>query len=336
MGLPSALVFRGWKPLIGLLLAVALVTTSCSRTVEPRWVESSSAGEIRIFDSPRQTIVVDPTSSIGELTFEGVARAATTTAVLAPEAGRIISNVASSGDRVEIGDVIVTILPASDRASEVEREILLLQIELAEERGDTDGQVLARAALATFDQGIVDRAAPVRATAPGTLLGVTDGLTREVAAGEEMFSIATSDDLIVVVSTTAEAIRGINAGDRVGLRATDIGARSEPATVSNVERNDQAVAMTVTPDTPLDVEALGRPFVVEIDLGQSDAGASAVWIDRRAVHRRDGDSFLLKEGPSGQLERLDVNFGRRTETHVEVIDLVVGSSIEAGMQLVLP
>lgn len=319
------------------VLALAFVIVGCARPVEPRWADAASSGEAQIYESPRETIVLEPVSDVGELQFEGILQAATSQAVLAEEDGRIVGNLLKTGDLVEQGQAVVQFRPAVSRATELEREVLELQRELSIEQGDEQTTADLDAAIDAFDAAVVASAANISTPVSGVVLGVPDGLTKAVAEGEELFTVATSNELVVVSETTLLRAEAVAVGDAVGIRMTTVGARELPAVVSAIDSTDDVgrVRLTFTPETDLDPSDLGEAIQIEVDLSV-DSANDTLWIERRAVHRSEGTSFLLIEDDSGQLQRLDVGFGRRTETHVEVRQLGNDNRLAPGAVLVLP
>lgn len=326
-----------WQ-IAGCLVALTLFAAGCARPVEPRWADSATNGEARLFDSPRETVVLELAPDIGELRLDGVVRAATSTPVLATEAGRIVDNAVQTGDRIRIGEPVVRFQPQVDRAGALEREVLLLQRELAIEQGDDDGVARVDQSIAALDQAELGRATDITAPVAGVVLGVTDGLTSSVDIGDELFAIATSNDLVVVVDTTITRVEGVGVGDVVVARSAALGSLGVPATVAAIDSEDDSeqVELTIVPDTPLAPADLGRAIRIDVDLTPPDENDEVLWVDRRAVHRRDADSFLLIENEAGQLQRLDVRFGRRTDTHVEVREVATFESLAPGVVLVLP
>lgn len=322
---------------LGCAVVFGLLAMGCSGAVEPRWAERSSettlATDEAVFESPRQTTRVEASPDIGQLIFDGIVQAAETAPVVAPSDGRVIANAASTGDRVDVGDPVLTFLPATDRASGLQRDILELELEIAVELGNASAE--AQSALDAFDLAVAETAFTISAPEAGIVLGVRDGLTRSAVEGGELFSIATSDDVSIVVVTSTLATQGLEVGDSVAVRAQELGAATSDATIASIESDDGRVRMEVRSDQPLGVVDLRSVFDVEVDLRSNDGAVENTWVSREAVHRRAGDSFLLTELEDGRLRRLDVRFGRRTGTHVEVLELTGLGSVEPGLLLVL-
>ncbi len=316
----------------------ALIFSSCAQAVEPRWATSEPIGRVEVHDSPREVLVVDSAPDIGELRFDGVVRVATSTPVLASEDGRIVETLLTTGDRVRRGEAVLSFQPAQTRASELEREVLIAQRELALERGVDEEIALANDAIATFDDSVRGTAVAVSSPVDGVVLDLADGLTRAGDEGDELFAVATSSDLIVTVTTTAERAEGIAVGSAVRTRSAAVGSRAVPGVVSaiDVSADSDQTLLTIEPNEALDASELSQSIDIEVDLTAADAAGDVVWVERRAVHRRDGNSFLLAEDSDGQLQRLDVSFGRRTETHVEVRETTNARLLVPGAVLVLP
>ncbi len=319
-------------------MASALVFAGCAQAVEPRWADTARVGRVEVHESPREVVVIEASPEIGELQFDGVVVAATSMPVSASNDGRIVDNTVATGDRVRAGQTVLRFQPTPSRASELEREVLLLQRELAVEQGAEDALAEADASIAAFDQALAATATDVRSPVDGVVLGVTDGLTQAVDEGNELFAIATSSDVVIAVETTAERSEGIVVGNVVRVRRSLVGSREQAAMVSAIETrpNDDQVQLTILPTAPLESIEIGQRIEIEVDLSAVEDGDDVLWIERRAVHRRNGDSFLLAEATNGGLQRLDVRFGRRTTTHVEVREIATIGALTPGTVLVLP
>lgn len=323
------------------LAVTALLLASCAGPVEPRWAAPAPSASVDIFESPRQTLVLEDSPDIGELRFDGVVRPATVTPVRAANDGRVVEVFVDAGERVNQGDAIVRFQPAQTRSAELEREILQLERELADELGDDNAIDEVDRALAALEQEELDSAMTIAAPVAGIVLGVAAGITSSVSAESEVFAIATSDDVVVTVDTGVEQVEGLGVGDAVTARTSVVGARARAALITAIDPFDSdtdRVMLTIELDEPFTVDELGEAVAVDVNLTPdlSNDAVSNVWVDRRLVHRLDGESFLLAEDSAGQLERLDVRFGRRTTTHIEVRDIASISSLTPGRVLVLP
>lgn len=318
------------------LLLIVWALGACAGPVEPRWAAPTPSGSVELFESPRQTLLFDSSPDIGELRLDGVVRAAEVTEVQATDDGRVVDVFLEAGDRVVSGDQVLAFQPGESRGVELEREILMLRRELADEQGDGETLADVDLALAALEQSVLDSAVIVEAPVSGILLNVSAGLIRPVNADSGLFEIATADDVVVTVDAALEQVDGIAVGDAVTARASSVGARARTAVVTAIDEELEAdrVMLTIEPDEPFTVDDLGQAIEIDVDLGNAN---EAVWVDRRLVHRQDGESFLLAEDGEGQLERLDVGFGRRTETHVEVQEVASSpSALTQGRVLVLP
>lgn len=337
--------------LVFLVAAVVLGGAGCTRDLEPRRaVGASPAGTngaaVDRFDSPRETLELTRAAEIGALAIKGRVEARDGTDVPTPGDGRIVDVKFSSGDAVRAGQTVATFIPILSRAEELQRQILELDVELGVERGVSDDDLAELdAAVDRFDAERADLAIPIVAPVSGVVHGVSSDLTFPVDADETVFTVLTGSDLIAVVRTTAATVVDFEPGDQVRLVPFAIAASAATATISSIE--------------PIEVD-VGSPPVVEIRIEASDAASAATmtealdqpgaaidvefaidpglrtWLPREVLHRQDGRSFLLVERPDGSLQRVTPRLGRRTSSHIEVLDATAGSNANPGSTLLGP
>lgn len=345
---------RGAGLIIALGIAVVALS-ACTRDLEPRRTVGIAEANAVVdgFDSPRETMQLARAVDIGALAIKGRVETRDGINVIAPGDGRVIDVQLSTGDVVEAGQTVATFVPTLSRAEELQRQILELEVELAAERGSSeDERAELQAAVDDFDTARVDLATPLIAPRSGVIRGVSANLTYRVDAGEAAFTVLTGTDLVTVLRTTAATVIDFSPGDEVRLVPFSTTGSNTTAAIASIQ--------------PIEVD-VGQPAVVEIRIDARDEASAAVmtealdqpssaidvefdiepgtrtWLPRNVLHRQDGRSFLLVERDDGSLQRVTPQLGRRTSSHIEVLDATAGTSrtllgdlLGPGTVLVLP
>lgn len=324
----------GPRRAIGMAVCAALVLVACGRAVEPRTSAGDArtdAAPARIFDSPRETTAVEADPEIGALEFSGRIEAQAPIVVVAAVDGVILDVLAESGSRVDAGDPIVTFLPTPPRSEALAREILDLEAELAAELGDADEAARVQQELAALDELQAARATSIEATTGGVVTGLRPGLRLRVDAGDELFATSEPDDIVVIVSIPERSVEQVAVGDPVEVRLRTVGANAASGTViARQPTVADLVDLVIGLDDPTSFE-LGDSVEARLLADPGDG----VWITTQALHRRSSGSFLLIERSDGSVERVEATFGRRTDTHIEVLGRAA-DTLAPGTILVLP
>lgn len=320
---------RRWMTL--LVCVLCLVASACGGVESPRWADSHSlpTEASATVESPRDTVMVTADPDVGLLVLAGIVVSDSSTSVEAPGAGWVSNSQFERGELVTGGDAILTFTPDLTEEQQFEREILVLEGELAAVQGDEAAVAASAMALAELDRSQGDQAQIITSPVAGVISGVRRNLDYPVDSGESLFTVSDPDDVVVQVSSITE--RSPLAVDDVVTARIETGERFD-GTVLRVETDSNGSRRI---DIALDGSpAPGQLVDVEVSVGITDRD---VWVPASALHRSNGNGFLLLERLDGTLERLTVRIGRRTESHFEVLAGPSGQvPIAVGDELVLP
>ncbi len=311
-----------------LALALGLQLVACGGVSEPRWSSATERSDPVESDSPRSTIVVERNPDIGVIAMSAIVHSDDTTVVLAPSSGVVSAVTAAAGSLVSSGSEVLTFAPDPTTTQQIELDIALLELQLAEERGDADAAQAAVEALDALQSAQDQRVDVLTAPTSGQLSGARVDLEYRVDADDVLFTISDPASLVARIIVPGEDVPAA-IGDDATVRS---GGQVFPGVVRSVsfDAEDDRSTVEVAFDGALE---LGQRVDVEFT---APTTAQRLWLPQRAVHRSLGLSFVLIEQSDSSLVRSEVLLGQRTDSYVEVVEVTSGSAIDPGAVLVLP
>ncbi len=328
------------------LIAAGLVVATfaaggCADNLEPRRQERgvvAVSGEDAGPDSPRQTVVIEESPDVGGVTVNAVVVGRDSVEVRTPTAGLVADAMVEPGDRVLVGDPLVRIRRTSEEI-ELEREIVQLEIELAETRDDPDALAAARARLGALDTSL---STVLIAPADGTVASVVGRVWTDVEVDDVIVRLSDPTDTVLRAEFADDVTDIVQVGDIVEFGERGPGQDPITAAVASIRSTDDGgTVMNFDLDAGAavgsdDSDETGNSAdgAVELALGDRlrgrvliQAAAGRVWVPVESIHRPGRGSYLLKTDDHGRLVRVEPNFGRRTETHVSATGLNVGDTL---------